>query len=193
MTAPRVSRSEGPSRRLLAFLLVHSVLTQVITYVVRPAVTYRALELHVPGAWLGALAASFAVVPLLVAVPSGTATDRFGERTVMLAGSLLLAASGGVLLLAGGSPIGLVIGTAVLGTGQLLSVVGEQAAVANSSSSGAFDAAFGYYTFAASLGQALGPGLIIVLGGRATIPDTGALFAAAVGMGVVLLACSAGR
>jgi MFS family permease len=184
-------RAGRPDRHLLATLLAHSVLTQVITFTVRPAVTYRALELDVPGAWLGALAASFAVVPLLLAVPSGTATDRFGERTVMLAGALLLAASGVVLLLGGGSPVGLVVGIAVLGTGHLLSVVGEQAAVANSATTGAFDSAFGYYTFAASLGQAIGPGLIIVLGGRATIPDTGALFAAAVGMGAVLLLCSA--
>jgi len=176
---------------VLALLLVHSVLTQVITFVVRPAVTYRALELDVPGAWLGALAASFAVVPLLLAVPSGSATDRFGERTVMVAGSVLLAGSGAVLLLAGSSPLGLVVGIAVLGTGHLLSVVGEQAAVANSAPEGTFDAAFGYYTFAASLGQAIGPGLIIVVGGRATIPDTGGLFAAAIALGVVLLLCSA--
>jgi MFS family permease len=179
-----------PGRRLLAVLLAHSVLTQVVTFVVRPAVTYRALELDVPGAWLGALAASFAIVPLLLAVPSGSATDRFGERTVMVAGAVLMTASGAVLLLAGGSPVGLVAGIAVLGTGHLLSVVGEQAAVANSAGSGRFDAAFGYYTFAASLGQAVGPGLIVVLGGRGTIPDTGALFGAAVGLGVVLLACS---
>lgn len=180
-----------PGRSLLVLLLVHSVLTQVITFVVRPAVTYRALELDVPGAWLGALAASFAVVPLLVAVPSGSATDRFGERRVMLAGSVLLAGSGAVLLLAGSSPLGLVIGVAVLGTGHLLSVVGEQAAVANSAAEGRFDSAFGYYTFAASLGQAIGPGLIIVVGGRATIPETHGLFIAALGMGVVLLLCSA--
>jgi MFS family permease len=192
VSAPGNAPSSRPGRRLLGLLLVHSVLTQVITFVLRPAVTYRALELHVPGAWLGALAAAFAVVPLLLAVPAGSATDRFGERTVMLAGSAPLVGSGVVLLLAGGSPVGLVVGIAVLGTGHLLSVVGEQSAVANSATEGRFDAAFGYYTFAASLGQAIGPGLIIVLGGRATIPDTGGLFVAAVGMGAALLLCSAG-
>jgi MFS family permease len=191
VTGPDVAPAGRPGRRLLTLLLVHAVLTQVITFVVRPAVTYRALELDVPGAWLGALAASFAVVPLLLAVPSGTATDRFGERAVMVAGSVLLAASGAVLLLAGSSPLGLVGGIALLGTGHLLSVVGEQAAVANSAPAGTFDAAFGYYTFAASLGQAIGPGLIIVVGGRATIPQTGGLFAAAVGMGLVLFLVSA--
>jgi MFS family permease len=192
MSDGRTAPPGRPGRSVLLLLLVHATLTQVITFVVRPSVTYRALELGVPGAWLGALAASFAVVPLLLAVPSGSATDRFGERTVMLAGAVLLAGSGAVLLLVGSSPIGLVVGIAVLGTGHLLSVVGEQAAVANSAPEGSFDTAFGYYTFAASLGQAIGPGLIIVVGGRATIPATGGLFAAAIALGVVLLLCTAG-
>src|SRR3712207_7633358 len=77
-------------RRLLGLLRAHSALTQVVTFVLRPTTAYRAIELDVPTAWLGALTASFAVVPLLLAVPSGQATDRFGERRVMLAGGVLL-------------------------------------------------------------------------------------------------------
>ncbi|GAB3451746.1 MFS transporter [Actinophytocola sediminis] len=173
-------------RRPPARLLAHSVLTPVVTFVLRPAVTYRAIELGVPGEWLGALAASFAVVPLLVAVPAGQATDRFGERRVLVAGAVLLTASAAVLLLAGSSPAGLVAGVAVLGTGHLLCVVGQQAAVANAAPAGTFDAAFGYYTFAASLGQAIGPGLIIVAGGRQAVPDTTALFLVSGGIGVLL-------
>lgn len=183
-------RAPAPGRRLLAVLLVHSTLTQVITFVLRPAATYRAIELEVPGAWLGVLGASFAIVPLVLAVPSGQATDRFGERRVMLAGSLLMAASGAVLALAGTSPVGIVLGTVVLGTGHLLCVVGQQAAVANSAAPGTFDSAFGYYTFAASLGQAIGPGLIVLVGGRAAIPDTGTIFLVASGIGLLLVACS---
>ena len=71
----------GAGRRLLGLLLLHSALTQVVTFVLRPTTAYRAIELDVPAAWLGVLTASFAVVPLLLAVPSGQATDRFGERT----------------------------------------------------------------------------------------------------------------
>src|SRR3712207_9209541 len=44
-------------RRPLAILLLHSVLTQVITFVLRPTSSYRAIELDVPTAWLGALTA----------------------------------------------------------------------------------------------------------------------------------------
>jgi MFS family permease len=180
-----------PGRRLLALLLLHSALTQVITFVVRPTSAYRALELDVPTAWLGALTASFAIVPLVLAVPSGQATDRFGERRVMLVGAVLLALSGAIFWTERGGAAGLVVGSVVLGTGHLLSVVGQQAAVANTAGPGRFDTAFGYYTFAASLGQAVGPALITLLGGSGALPDTAPIFATATGLGIVLLACTA--
>jgi MFS family permease len=178
-------------RRLLALLLLHSTLTQVITFVLRPTSAYRAIELGVSPAWLGALTASFAVVPLLLAVPSGQATDRFGERRVMLLGAVLMTLSGAVFALERGGAAGLVLGSVVLGTGHLLSVVGQQAAVANSAGPGRFDSAFGYYTFAASLGQAAGPALITLLGGSAELPDTTPIFLTATALGAVLLAATA--
>jgi hypothetical protein len=42
------------------FLLAHSALTQVVTFVLRPATSYRALELDVPASWLGVLSGTFA-------------------------------------------------------------------------------------------------------------------------------------
>ncbi len=180
-----------PGRKLLGLLLLHSTITQVVTFVLRPTSADRALELDVPAAWLGVLTASFAVVPLLLAVPSGQATDRFGERRVMLVGAVLMAASGAVFWTERGGAAGLVLGSVVLGTGHLLSVVGQQAAVANTAGPGRFDTAFGYYTFAASLGQAAGPALITLLGGDGALPDTTPIFATATVLGVVLLACTA--
>ena len=178
-------------RRLLALLFVHATLTQVVTFVLRPTATYRALELDVPTAWLGAVGASFAVVPLLLAVPAGHAADRFGEQRVMLVGSALLVVCCGVFTVSSWGAPGLVLGTALLGTGHLLSVVGEQAAVGNAAAPGRFDTFFGYYTFAASLGQAIGPGLIALAGGEQAIPDTGAIFAASLGVAAALVACTA--
>jgi MFS family permease len=167
----------------MAFLLLHSVLTQAITFVLRPTSAYRAIELDVPTAWLGAITASFAVVPLLLAVPSGQATDRFGERRVMLVGSGLMVLAGLVFLTEWGGALGLVLGSVVLGTAHLLSVVGEQAAVANTAGAGRFDTAFGHYTFAASLGQAIGPGLITLIGGSGALPDTQPIFLTATLLG----------
>jgi MFS family permease len=178
-------------RRPLVLLLLHSVLTQVITFVLRPTSAYRAIELDVPAAWLGVLTASFAVVPLVLALPSGQVTDRFGERRIMLVGAVLMTAAGAVFLVPGLGAAGLVAGSVVLGTGHLCSVVGEQAAVANTAGPGTFDTAFGYYTFAASLGQAAGPALITFIGGAGSLPDTTPIFAVACGIGLALLACTA--
>ena len=179
-------------RGQLAVLLSHTVLVQAVTFVLRPTTTYRALELNVPTAWLGALSASFAVAPLLLAVPSGQAVDRLGERRVMIAGCLLVFAAAATFALLGGSVAGLVAGSVILGIGHLCSVVGQQALVANSAPTHRYDAAFGYYTFAASLGQALGPGLIVVFGGEAPIPRTSAIFLGATVLAGVLFAVTLG-
>lgn len=185
-----MSVAPNPGRKLLALLLVHSAITQVVTFVLRPTSAYRFIELDVPTAWLGALTASFAVVPLVLAVPSGQATDRFGERRVMLVGAVLVVLAAVVFLTERGGAAGLVVGSIVLGTGHLLSVVGQQAAVANTAGPGRFDTAFGYYTFAASLGQAAGPALITVLGGSGALPDTRPIFLAATVLGALLLVCT---
>ncbi|GKV71831.1 MFS transporter [Pseudarthrobacter sp. NCCP-2145] len=179
-------------RRSTAALLVHSMLIQALTFLLRPAATYRALELDVPGFALGLLAASYAVFPLLLAVPTGGLVDRLGERRLMAAGAAVVLASASFLLLWGTSIAALIIGTALLGVGQLTCVVGQQAVVANNAASSRMDSAFGYLTFAASLGQALGPLAIALVGGAAIRPDTQAIFLLSVCMGLVLLVATFG-
>ena len=66
-------------RSALAVLLLHSVLVQAVTFVMRPTSTYRALELGVPATWLGVLSASFAIAPLVLAVPSGQSVEVFAD------------------------------------------------------------------------------------------------------------------
>ena len=173
-------------RRSATALLIHSALIQAVTFLVRPAATYRALELDVPGFALGLLAASYAVFPLLLAVPTGGLVDRLGERWLMAMGSAVVLASSAFLLLWGSSIATLVIGTALLGAGQLACVVGQQAVVANNAAATRMDSGFGYLTFAASLGQALGPLAISLVGGAAVRPDTQAIFLLSVCMGLVL-------
>ncbi|MEO5316219.1 MFS transporter [Pseudarthrobacter sp. CC12] len=175
-------------RRTSTALLVHSALIQAVTFLVRPAATYRALELDVPGFALGLLAASYAVFPLLLAVPTGGLVDRLGERRLMATGSAVVLSCSVFLLLWGSSIVALVIGTALLGAGQLACIVGQQAVVANNAASTRMDSAFGYLTFAASLGQALGPLAISLVGGASIRPDTRAIFLLSVAMGVVLFA-----
>jgi MFS family permease len=181
----------GPSLAL-SLLLTHSVLTQVITFVLRPTAAYRALELGVPTMWLGVLSASFALAPLVLAIPAGRLVDRFGERGIMIAGGVLMLLSGLAFVTLGGAVAGLVLGSVLLGTGHLGCVVGQQALVANSTAAGRYDSAFGRYTFAASLGQAIGPALITGFGANQAIPDTAPIFVGTCALSIVLTALAAG-
>ncbi|MGO4587929.1 MFS transporter [Paenarthrobacter sp. 2TAF44] len=173
-------------RRSSTALLIHSALIQAVTFLVRPATSYRALELDVPGFALGLLAASYAVFPLLLALPIGGLVDRLGERRLMAIGSAVVLGCSAFLLFFGTSVPALVAGTALLGAGQLACVVGQQAVVANNAESARLDSAFGYLTFAASLGQALGPLAISLVGGASVRPDTNAIFLLATAMSLVL-------
>ena len=178
------------SKRAHAPFFAHTVLIQAITFVLRPTAIYQAISLDVPTQWLGALGASFAVVPLLLAVPTGQVVDRFGEKRVMLLGAVLTLASATYFVVAADTVTGLLIACVLLGTGHLGAVVGQQAMVANRTEPSRYDTAFGHYTFAASAGQAVGPGLIVLFGGHAPIPDTHTIFVWAAGLAVALLLVS---
>jgi MFS family permease len=186
---------DGRLMRQFSVLCAHTLLFQAVTFLLRPTVSYRALELGVDPALLGLLAASFALVPLLVALPAGDLADRYGENRVMIAGALLVAGSAALFVLYGDTFQALLLGTVVLGTGHLLCAVGQQSMVANLMPPGRFDSAFGYYTFAGSVGQAAGPGLLALFGHGDALPRTGDAFlaAAAVAGGLVLVTVFARR
>jgi MFS family permease len=167
-------------------LLTHAVLVQALTFVIRPATTYRAIELGLNSSMLGLLSACFALAPLLLALPSGAITDRVGERSMAVVGSALVLTSVATLTIAGQSVWGLVAGTVLLGLGHLCSVIAQQTWVANRVTGTGADSAFGRYTFAASLGQTLGPALLLLFGADQAIPETGAIFIAAYGAAVLL-------
>ena len=97
-------------RRSSTALLVHSALIQAVTFLVRPAATYRALELDVPPFALGVLAASYAVFPLLLALPIGGLVDRLGERRLMAIGAAVVLGCSAFLLFWGTSVAALVAG-----------------------------------------------------------------------------------
>lgn len=174
------ARSIGSfARTQIVSVLLHTVLLQTVTFIARPTISYRALELGVSPQWLGVIAASFTVVPLGLAVAAGRLTDRHGERLVLWVGAGLTAMAALVLVLAAPSVVALVVSSMLLGSGQLLSMIGEQSVVAANVGPGGFDLAFGRFTFATSIGQAAGPAMVTVLAGSATLPDTHVLLLAA--------------
>lgn len=162
---------------------IHAVSVQASAFAIRPAVAYAALDAGVPVAMLGLLSASYALAPLLLAIPSGRAVDRFGERPLLVLGGVLLAASCAVLL-TGSHAVGwLLTGLMLAGVAHLLCMIGEQTAVATMSR-GSSDNRFAAYTFASSLGQAVGP-LFLTLGDGTAAGNVPVLLSA---LGLSLLA-----
>lgn len=172
------------------------MLLQLAAYMVRPTAAYRALELGVDVAFLGLIAASFALLPLVVSVLVGRLADSGRETLILVVGAILMVGAGIGLLLWSDSLALLLIWNVVLGLGHLMSVLGEQSRVAQAGD-GRLDSAFGVYTFAGSIGQALGPFLLFVFSGDELIPRTDILFgvylAAALLMLVVTLLLSLNR
>ncbi|WP_312168531.1 MFS transporter [Microbacterium sp.] len=141
---------------------MHAVCVQLVSYGLRPAISYEILELGLDGSWLGIAATTFALPPLILALPSGRIVDRLGERGMLVAGGAVLFAAAVVALCFAESAGGLIVATALLGLGVLFSVVGEQSWVMRAAPSGRLDSAFGLYTFATSAGQMLGPFLLLL-------------------------------
>jgi len=105
----------------------------------------------------------------------------------MLAGAFVTVAAAAGFVVLGDRVWGLLASSILLGVGHLGAVVGQQALVANRTERERYDTAFGHYTFAASAGQALGPFLIVLLGGRRAIPETDGIFISALALSCVVV------
>jgi MFS family permease len=152
------------ARAGLGWLLVQAALVHACYSVVKPMVSYRALDMGAGSFELGTLAAAFAVLPLVLAFAVGRRADALGPGRLLVAGSSLLAVGCAAALLADGLVL-LLLASASLGFAFLLAMVGQQSVVATLASETDRDRGFGSLTAAASLGQMLGPPLALSLAG----------------------------
>ncbi|WP_181578325.1 MFS transporter [Arthrobacter sp. AQ5-05] len=158
-------------------VLAHAFFLQGAVYLVRPATSYRALELGVDPGLLGLVVASFSILPVFLAIAIGRATDRGHEKQVLLGGAGLMLASGAGLLFAAPSLPALLGWNVVLGVGHLMSIIGEQSRLASANARN-MDRVFGFYTMVTAVAQAAAPLLLGFLGGAAVNPDTAVLLRA---------------
>lgn len=171
---------------------------QAAVYLVRPTTSYRLLSLGAGARDVGLVAASFAILPLLLAIPLGRLSDRRGGAPLLVAGCAVQ--TGACLLLAAAStPLALGAASAVLGIGHLGLALGVQDAIARESGDHRHDQHFGYLAASVSLGQLAGPLLGgLLLGGTRGAALTAAtsramLAAAAIAALATLLALVADR
>lgn len=140
----------------LPLVLLNSLFIQGGVYVVRPIVTYKALELGADATLVGIIGATFALAPLVFAIQIGRFVDRGRAGLALFVGSLILAATTVGLLFIDSIPL-LMLAMPTLGMGHLLIMVGGQTLIANRSGSAKYEKNFGLLTFYASLGHSFGP------------------------------------
>jgi MFS family permease len=150
--------------RWLFWLLLSLMLNQAASNLIRPMVSYRALEVGVDPANLGLLSAVFSVAPLLFALRIGRLLDRRNEIRFILGGNLVMAASG-FALAGSSSAVAVFAFFGVFGLGHFVAAFATQPLLARFSNPKNFDQRFAAYSFSASVGQAFGPALGGVVAG----------------------------
>ena len=159
---------QNNDRRWLLVLLINVAFAQASIYVMRPMITYRALENGATSYQIGLIAALYALVPLVIAVQMGRWVGKFGEVPLLVAGcfSFIALAVGFAFL---NNIIAIAGTTALAGIAHLSNVAASQSMVANRSPNADQDRNFGYFSFATSSGHTLGPILGGVIAGSAGV------------------------
>jgi MFS family permease len=153
-------------------LLLSSTLTQATIYVLRPMITYRAIELDANAAQVGLIAALYALFPVILALQFGSWVGKLGEAKFIIFGTVAMMATSVALAFAN-SLVTLGIATAAAGLAHLACMVGGQSMVALRAPRESYDKYFGFYTFSASVGHLIGPIIAsIVAGSDGTLPKS---------------------
>ena len=151
--------SPGRARRMrvrIAILLFHAFLVQLAINVAKPTLAYRALEANIPVEYIGLLAGSFSILPVLLALPIGRIADSRPTRGLVVAGALAMVVAGVGLLIASDSLFVLIIWSVLIGLGHLIGVLAGQLLIGRLAPKD-LDSWFGYYTLTAAAGQGCGP------------------------------------
>jgi MFS family permease len=169
----------------VTLVLTHTVLIQTVVYAMRPALSYAVLDAGASATLLGVLSAAFALPALLGALPIGHFIDRVGEKPVLIAGPAFLTAACALVLAAPAQLVVLFVATILLGLGHLMSALSEQTTVANTTKRTNLDSMFGLLSFMVSLGQSIGPLLLLLPGMSTTSPPVPSIALACTGIGVL--------
>ncbi|MDP2873247.1 MAG: MFS transporter [Bacillota bacterium] len=122
----------------------------------RPIFALLAGQLGANEMMLGALTSVFYLLPLIIALPAGMLTDRWGARRLAAAGSASLVL-GNVLYAVATNFLALAAARVLCGLAQIVVLVAVQARVANLGKAGEQDRNFGTLFFFAGVGQLAGP------------------------------------
>jgi len=155
-------------QRWLWALLINVALAQASIYVMRPMITYRALENGATGYQIGLIASIYALVPLIIAVQMGRWVGRIGEVPLLFAGCISFIALG-IAFAFLNNIIAIAAATALAGIAHLSNVAASQAMVASRSPHELQDQNFGYFSFSTSMSHTFGPMLGGIIAGSSGV------------------------
>ena len=145
-------------------LLISSTFTQATIYVIRPFITYRAIEIGASAFEIGLIGALYALFPILLALKFGRLVSKFGESKFIVFGNVSMIVTSVFFLFVHNLYL-LILATAMAGLSHLALMVGGQTMVALRAEASDYNKLFGYYTFSASLGHSFGPIIAGLLAG----------------------------
>lgn len=168
---------------LLVPLLLSSFMVQTVTALVRVTISYRAVELELSIVWLGLIAATFAIFPILIAVQVGRFIDRgYDTRTAWIGALIFCLSMTGFALWP--TPAGLLLFSTIMGLGHIMLMASHQMICVRAAGPKSLEAVFGNFMVVTAIGQGFGPYVVGWMGGNAPVPPTQPLF-------VVAAACAA--
>jgi MFS family permease len=168
---------------LLVPLLLSSFLVQTVTALVRVTISYRAVELELSLVWIGLIAATFAIFPILIAVQVGRLIDRgYDTRTAWIGALIFTLSMTGFALWP--TTAGLLLFSTVMGFGHIMLMASHQMICVRVAGPKSLETVFGNFMVVTAIGQGFGPYVVGWMGGSAPIPPTQPLF-------VIAAACAA--
>lgn len=180
--------SSSSNSRWLLLVLLNSGFIQAGVYVVRPMITYRAVDLGADAVLVGLVGSAFAVAPLIFAIVMGKWVDKGRAGTALVVGSTIALLVTLGLIFVETLPF-LFIAMPLLGIGHLFAMLGGQTMIANRSADPKYERNFGLLTFYASVGHAIGPffgGVLADRGGTDVEVNAALWFAIALFVGAVI-------
>ena len=84
------SRTSDVDYRLLVPLVLNSAIIQAVYAIMRVTTSYRAIELDLPVIWIGVISATFAILPIFLAVWVGRFMDRGNDAQACWIGAALM-------------------------------------------------------------------------------------------------------
>jgi predicted MFS family arabinose efflux permease len=184
-------RANDVDYRLLVPLLMNSAIIQAVYAIARVTTSYRAIELHLPVVWLGIISATFAILPIFLAVWVGRFLDRGNDAPAAWIGAVLMVAACAGFRFSAGSVTTLLLFMALLGISHLFMMAAQQMLCIRCAGPRGRDGVFGNYLVASAVGQGLGPYVIAWSGGSVMLPPTGQLFGIALAISFASLVTAA--